>query len=52
MENASKSIIMVGGVIVGVLVVSVMIYMFSVFGSFSGDMTSKMNSEKSLQYFV
>lgn len=50
MENAAKSIIMVGGVIIGALVVSIMVYMFAVFGSFSGDMASKINSEQSLQF--
>ena len=45
MENAAKSIIMVGGVIIGTMVMSIMIYLFSVFGSFSGEMSQKMNAK-------
>lgn len=50
MENAAKSIIMVGGVIIGTMVMSIMIYLFSVFGSFSGEMSQKMNAKKYLQF--
>lgn len=50
MENAAKSIIMVGGVIIGTMVMSIMIYLFSVFGSFSGEMSQKMNAKKNLQF--
>lgn len=50
MENAAKSIIMVGGVIIGTMVMSIMIYLFSVFGTFSGEMSEKMNAKKYLQF--
>ena len=50
MDNAAKSIIMVGGVIIGTMVVSIMVYLFSVFGAFSGEMSQKMNAKKYLQF--
>ena len=50
MDNAAKSIIMVGGVIIGTIVISIMVYMFSVFGSFSGDMAQKIGAEKALKF--
>lgn len=46
MENSAKAILMAGGILISILVVSIMVYLFAVFGSFSGDMTTKINGEK------
>ena len=37
MENASKALIMAAGVLLGVMIISFAVYLFSTFGSYSND---------------
>ena len=41
MENASKALIMAGGILVGVLVLSLMVYLFADFGSTSAQINAQ-----------
>lgn len=50
MENASKALLMAATVLVGVLLLSLVVYLFTIFGGFSSDMTEKM-SEKYVSEF-
>jgi hypothetical protein len=50
MENASKAIIMAGAILISTLIVSIMIYLFAVFGGFSRDMSTKISGEKITQF--
>lgn len=42
MENASKALIMAAGVLLGVMLISFAVYLFSVFGDYSGEVQSQM----------
>ena len=45
MENASKALLMAATVLVGVLLLSLGVYLFTVFGNFSADMTKELNQK-------
>lgn len=49
-ENASRALIMAAGVLVGVLLLSLAVYLFTIFGNFGSEMTTQMN-EKNLSEF-
>ena len=50
MENASRALIMAAGVLVGVLLLSLAVFLFTIFGNFGSEMTTQMN-EKNLSEF-
>ena len=50
MENASKALIMAGGILVGVLVLSLMVYLFADFGSTSAQINAQ-NKQNQLAQF-
>ena len=50
MENASKALIMAGGILVGVLVLSLMVYLFADFGSTSAQINDQ-NKQNQLSQF-
>ena len=50
MENASRALLMAAGVLVGVLLLSLAVYLFTIFGDFGSDMTTQMN-EKNISEF-
>ncbi len=50
MENASKALIMAGGVLIGVLIISLAVYLFVSFGQTSAEINSE-NSQKQLSQF-
>lgn len=50
MENASRALIMAAGVLVGVLLLSLAVYLFTIFSNFGSEMTTQMN-EKNLSEF-
>ncbi len=50
MENASKALIMAGGVLIGVLIISLAVYLFVTFGQTSAEINSE-NSQKQLAQF-
>lgn len=50
MENASKALIMAGGVLIGVLILSLAVYLFADFGSTSAEVT-KQNEQKQITEF-
>lgn len=50
MENASRALLMAAGVLVGVLLLSLAVYLFTIFGNFGSDMTTQMN-EKNVSEF-
>jgi len=50
MENASKALIMAGGVLIGVLVISLAVYLFVSFGQTSAEINGE-NSQKQLTQF-
>ena len=43
MENASKAIIMAGGILVGVIVLSIGVYLFSIFGTRAADIQKEID---------
>lgn len=45
MENASKALLMAATVLVGVLLLSLGVYLFTIFGDFSSDMSKKLNQK-------
>lgn len=45
MENASKALLMAAGVMVGVLLLSLAVYLFTIFGDFGSDMTAKLTQK-------
>lgn len=45
MENASRALIMAAGVLVGVLLLSLAVYLFTIFGNFGSEMTTQMNEK-------
>ena len=50
MENASKALMMAGGVLIGVLIISLAVYLFADFGSRSASINAQ-NTEKQLAAF-
>lgn len=50
MENASKALIMAGGVLIGVLILSLAVYLFADFGSTSAQINAQ-NAEKQITQF-
>lgn len=50
MENASKALLMVATVLVGILILSIGVYLFSIFGDFSSE-TAKQIEEKKISEF-
>ena len=46
MENASKAIIMAAGVLLGVMLISFAVYLFSTFGSYSNDVYLQMKATR------
>lgn len=50
MENASKALIMAGGVLIGVLIISLAVYLFVSFGQTSAEINSE-NAQKQLTQF-
>ncbi len=50
MENASKALLMAATVLVGVLILSIGVYLFSIFGDFSSE-TAKQIEEKKISEF-
>lgn len=50
MENASKALIMAGGILVGVLILSLMVYLFADFGSTSAQINAQ-NKQNQLTQF-
>lgn len=50
MENASKALIMAGGVLIGVLIISLGVYLFVSFGQTSAEIHSQ-NSQKQVDQF-
>lgn len=42
MENASKALIMAAEILVGVMIISIGVYLFNVFGKYSADTTQKI----------
>lgn len=50
MENASKALLMAGGVLIGILIISLAIYLFADFGATSAEINAQ-NAQKQLNYF-
>lgn len=50
MENASKALLMAATVLVGILILSIGVYLFSIFGDFSSE-TAKQIEEKKISEF-
>ena len=50
MENASKALIIAGETLIGLIVISLIVYAFSVFGSFSANMNEKMSEKTAVTY--
>ncbi len=50
MENASKALIMAAGVLIGVLIISLAVYLFATFGATSAQIHSQ-NAEKQVTQF-
>ena len=50
MENASKALIMAAEIIVGVLIVSIGVYLFNTLGQYSAETTEKMEDAQLEQY--
>lgn len=46
MENASKALIMAAGVLLGVMIISFAVYLFSTFGSYSNDVYMQMEATR------
>ena len=50
MENASKALLMAGGVLIGVLIISLAVYLFADFGSTSAEVNAQ-NAQKQITAF-
>lgn len=50
MENASKALLMAATVLVGVLLISLGVYLFTIFGDFGSEMSEQLN-EKDVSEF-
>lgn len=50
MENASKALIMAAGVLLGVMIISIGVYLFSVYGEYSSSMYKRMDDAQIEQF--
>lgn len=50
MENASKALIMAAGILLGVMIVSIAVYLFSVYGEYSSDAYAKIEKAQIDQF--
>ena len=50
MENASKALLIAGGVLVGILILSLAVYLFNIFGEFAADTQSKIDANETAQF--
>lgn len=50
MENASNALLMAGGILIGVLILSLTVYLFMDFSSTSAEITAKKNEQKIMQF--
>ncbi len=50
MENASKALLMAGGVLIGILILTLAVYLFITFGAQSKEIYSKMEEKQLTQY--
>lgn len=50
MENASKALIMAAGVLIGVLIISLAVYLFADFGSTSAEINRQNEQQKIVQF--
>lgn len=50
MENASNALIMAGGVLIGVLIISLAVYLFVDFGSTSADINKQVEEQHLVQF--
>lgn len=50
MENASKALLMAGGVLIGVLIISLAVFLFADFGSTSAEINAK-NAQQQITSF-
>lgn len=50
MENASKALIMAGGVLIGIMVLTLWVYLFMSFGAQSEEMYDKIEEQQKVEY--
>lgn len=50
MENASKALIMAGGVLIGIMVLTLWVYLFMSFGAQSEEMYGKIEEQQKVEY--
>lgn len=50
MENASKALLMAAGVLIGIVIVSLGVYLFFVFGNYASNTQSKIDSTQVAQF--
>ena len=50
MENASNALIIAGGVLIGVLIISLAVYLFVDFGSTSAEINKKTEQQQLIYY--
>ena len=50
MENASKALIMAGGVLIGILILALAVYLFATFGAESREIHAQMEERQLTQY--
>lgn len=50
MENASKALIMAASVLLGVMIISFAVYLFSIFASQSSDIAGEMTENRAIEY--
>ena len=50
MENASNALIIAGGVLIGVLILSLAVYLFADFGSTSAEINKKTQEQQLVQF--
>ena len=46
MENASKALIMAASVLLGIMLLSIAVYLFSIFGGFSSEIANKLSEKE------
>lgn len=50
MENASNALLIAGGVLIGVLILSLAVYLFAIFGSTSADINQRTTEQQLAQF--
>ena len=50
MENASKALIMAAEILIGVMIISIGVYLFSTMGEYSADTTAQMQEAQINQF--